>query len=129
VGHDKHDPDVTDKTLDDLLLALDQPGGRYKLTREEYERIAPDLKIVFAFLRDAGFAPHWQAHWRSEVEAKVAEFAPMTSIMDILPAVEGILGHPLEAQKNGMTLLIVACTLVSLRELFTLSTIPFSRTS
>ncbi len=103
-------PDVTDKTLDDLVQAIDQPGERYKLTKEEYERIAPDLTTVFTFLRDAGFAEYWQAHWRSEVEAKVAAFAPMTSIMDMIPAIEGILGHPLEAQKNGMTLLVVACT-------------------
>ena len=101
-------PDLTDKTLDDLIAAVEQPGKRYNMTAEQYAVLAPDLKTVFTFLRDENFVGYWKTHRQPEVLSKIAEFKAMTSIVDIVPSVERVLGHTLEAQKSGMILLVVA---------------------
>jgi hypothetical protein len=101
-------PDVTGGTLDDLVRAIDLPGERFKMTPEEYGRIAPDLRTVFTFLRDSGFAEYWEKHHRPHVQRTVDEFRTMSAILQVIPAIEGILGHPLAAQAEGMISLVAA---------------------
>jgi hypothetical protein len=101
-------PDVTDGTLDDLLRAIDQPGERFMLSADQYARIAPDLRTVFTFLRDSGFVGYWRTHHFPEVKRTVDEFLGMRSVLEVIPAVEEVLGHPLAAQQHGMITLVVS---------------------
>ncbi len=101
-------PDVTGGSLDDLIRAIDIPGDRFNMTHEEYARLAPDLRTVFRFLRDSGFADYWERTHHPEVRRTVDELRGMSAVLQVIPAIEGVLGHPLAAQEQGMITLVSA---------------------
>jgi hypothetical protein len=101
-------PDVTGGSLDDLIRAIDLPGDRFNMTQDEYAHLAPDLRTVFTFLRDSGFADYWESHHRGEVQRAVDELSGMSAVLQVIPAIEGVLGHPLAAQEKGMITLVCA---------------------
>lgn len=107
-----------DQTLDDMLRTLDHSElmknalvqttyyskGGWKL----YESVRVDLRAIFLFLKEIGFADYWKQHVLPKVEQHISTFERKLVDYNVVTEVEGRLGFALPSDMITIYMLYFA---------------------
>jgi hypothetical protein len=107
-----------DETLDDMLRTLeDSRSMRNNLKRTTYysdegwrlfESVREDLKIIFRFLKQAGFSDYWKQNMLPKVSSKIVEVEKGLPAYNVVAEVEKLLGHALPSNRITIYMLYFA---------------------
>ncbi|MGA9997650.1 MAG: hypothetical protein WBP93_19705 [Pyrinomonadaceae bacterium] len=107
-----------DQTLDDMLRTLDN-SERMKNSLKQtvyynkegwklYESVRGDLKTLFLFLKEIGFADYWKQNLLPKVQQNISTFEKRLVDYNVVTEVEGLLGFALPSDTITIYMLYFA---------------------